>query len=169
MNFIQSLETYTNAQKWVGTNFIILGSLLLILATTVAFFINKSPLADGLKWGALCTGLLIIIGGFSYRNFSDKIQYNAKEIYGDNPTKFIQTEYNRMSKVNKGFIVYQMSFAAFVVASLIVILFVKSPFAKGISFAVAVLFIGVLIIEGFSQKSITTYNDELNVEFLKIP
>lgn len=167
MNLLQSLEAYTNAQKWVGTNFIILGIVLLILAAVFAFFVAKSPMATGLKWGALATGLLIIVGGFFYRSFCDKTQDEARAIYEKDKTEFVQYEHERMEKVDKGFLTYQITFAVFVLAAIIVILFVNSPVAKGISYAVAILFIGILLIEGFSHKSISTYTNELRQEVNK--
>ncbi len=167
MNLLQSLETYASAQKWVGVNFIILGSILLILAGVFAFFIAKSPMASGIKWGALACGILIIVGGFSYINFNEKTKQESTAIYEKNATDFVQYEHERMEKVDKGFIVYQITFAAFVLAALIVIVFVKSPVLKGVAFAVAILFLGQLIIEGFSHQSITEYTQELRQEVEK--
>ncbi len=167
MNILQSLETYTSAQKWVGINFIILGSVLLILAGVFTFFVEKTPLASGMKWGALAAGILITVGGISYGNFNKKIQRDGEALFEKDKTEFIQYEYERMEKVDKGFLTYQMVFVAFVVAALIVILFVKAPVLKGVAFAVAILFIGQLIIEGFSHPSITKYTNELREEVKK--
>ena len=72
-----------------------------------------------------------------------------------------------MEKVDKGFLTYQIVFAVFVLAALIVIVFIKSPLAKGIAFAIAILFIGQLLIEGFSHKSIREYTDILRTEVNK--
>ncbi len=168
MNILQSLEAYTTAQKWVGYNFIILGMILLVLAGVFAFFVTKSPMAAGLKWGSLVTGLLIIIGGMVYGNFNTKVQKEGEALYKKNVTEFVQYEHDRMDKVDKSFLTYQLVFAAFVLASLIVILFVKAPALKGVAFAVAIFFLGLLIIEGFSHPSISKYTNELRQEIQKI-
>ena len=164
MNILQSLEAYTSAQKWVGINFIILGSVLLILAGVFAFFVAKTPLAAGMKWGALTAGFFIIVGGISYGNFNKKILREGQALFEKDRTEFVQYEHERMEKVDKGFLTYQFVFASFVVAALIVILFVKAPILKGVAFAVAILFVGQLIIEGFSHPSITKYTNELRQE-----
>jgi len=167
MNILQSLETYTYAQKWVGINSIILGSILLVLAGILAFFVAKSPMASGMKWGAFTTGLLIIVGGIGYLSFNNKIQNEGEALFQKSRTEFVQYEHERMEKVDKGFLAYQLVFAAFVLASLIVILFIKVPVLKGVAFAVAIFFVGVMIIESFSHKSISNYTNELRQEIHK--
>lgn len=161
MNILNSLEAYAHAQKWVGINFIILGSILLVLSGIFAFFVAKSPMAAGMKWGALAAGLFIIVGGISYLNFNKKTYNEGEALYQKNIAEFVQYEHERMEKVEKGFIIYQLVFAAFVLASLVMILFVKAPVLKGVACAVALLFIGQLIIEGFSHQSISKYTNEL--------
>ncbi|NME71054.1 hypothetical protein [Flammeovirga aprica] len=161
MNILESLEAYTSAQKWVGINFIILGILLLVTAGIITFFVTKTPLATGMKWGALVAGILIIIGGYGYGNFNNKILSEGKISYEKNSSEFVRAEHERMEKVNNGFLGYQLVFAAFLLASLAVILFVNLPYLKGIAFAVTILFAGLIIIEGFSHPSIETYTKEL--------
>ena len=73
MDILQALETYTLAQKTVATNFIYLGIGLVIYAIAVWVFAIGGQLSNGLKYGALVCGLLIMIGGFSCSNFSQKI------------------------------------------------------------------------------------------------
>ncbi|WP_421918396.1 hypothetical protein [Marinifilum sp.] len=167
MNILQSLEAYASAQKWVAINFMILGSILLILAGIFAFFVAKSPMASGMKWGSLAAGILIIAGGLSYLNFNEKTKQESTAIYQKDVAEFVQYEHERMEKVDKGFIWYQITFAAFVLAALIVIIFVKSPVLKGVAFSVAILFIGQLLIEGFSHKSIAEYTNVLRQEIKK--
>ncbi|ANQ51770.1 hypothetical protein MY04_4434 [Flammeovirga sp. MY04] len=164
MNILQSLEAYTSAQKWVGINFIILGSILVILAGIFTFFVLKTPMSTGMKWGALVSGILILVGGMSYYSFCNKTQLSSQAIYKRDVTEFLQFEYERMEKVDKDFLLYQLTFTAFIVAALIIILFINMPLLKGVSYAVAILFLGILIIEGFSHTSITKYTSELKKE-----
>ncbi len=167
MNILQSLEAYTSAQKWVGINFIILGSVLLILACVFAFFVAKSPMASGMKWGALAGGILIIAGGLSYYNFSHKTYNHSETIYQKDVTEFVKFEHERMEKVDQGFLSYQLTFAAFIIAALVIILLISAPVLKGVSFAIAILFVGIMLIEGFSHKSIRKYTNELRLEVQK--
>ncbi len=167
MNILQSLDSYTSAQKWVGTNFIILGAILIVLGLVFTFFVAKSPMATGMKWGTFVAGISIIVGGFGYRSFCDKTHDAAVSLSNENMMEFVKSEHERMEKVDKGFILYQVSFAAFVVAALVVILFVKAPLAKGVAFAIALWFMGLLVIEGFSHSSISTYTNTLRAEVSK--
>lgn len=167
MNILQSLETYTVAQKGVGTNFAILGVVLIIIALVFFIFASKTPLTVGIKWGALFAGLMIIAGGLSYYNFSNKTYSESEAIYQKDVTEFVQYEHERMEKVDKGFLTYQLTFALFVLVALVVIVFVKAPVLKGISFAVAILFIGMLLIEALSHSSIKKYTEELRIEVKK--
>lgn len=164
MDILQSLETYSSAQKWVGINVLILGSFLLVLAGILAFFVAKSPVAAGMKWGAFVAGLIIIVSGIAYLNFNKKIQNKGEALFQKSRTEFVQYEHERMEKVDNGFLTIQLIFAAFIIASLMVILFINAPVLKGIAFAVAMLFIGQLIIEGFSHASIVKYTNELRQE-----
>lgn len=168
MDILKSIETYTIAQKWVGTNFMILGAVLLVLSAMFALFVTKSPLATGVKWGGLIAGLFIFVGGFSYRNFSEKTQKQVIELHQKNQTECLNSEHKRMEKVDKGFLTYQITFASFLLLCIGVILFVGNPFFKGIAFAFALQVLGMMLIESFSHQSISNYTNELRSEINKV-
>ncbi len=167
MEIIQGLEAYTSAQKAVGASFIFLGVFLLLLAGLVWFFAPAGQLTNGLKMGFLISGLLIGMGGFSYLNFSADVLHNGSQLYEKGKTEFVKSENERMQKVEKGYPVYQMVFAIFITLALAVIFFVNRPFWSGISFAVIILFTGIMIVEAYSHKSIYCYAEELKVEIGK--
>ena len=167
MHLLQSIEDYTKAQRGVGLNFMILGLILIMMSIFVTLVVTKSPLATGLKWGTVVTGFLIIIGGFSYRIYSENMKNRAIEVYKESPVKFLNSEHKRMQTAVKAYNYYQLGFALFIVAALIVILFSGSQVAKGASFAVALLHIGVMIVEGFSHYSILKYAHILGQEILQ--
>lgn len=161
MEIIQALETYTLAQKTVATNFIYLGIGLIIFAMAVWVLAPSGQLSNGLKYGALVCGILIMIGGFSYSSFSQKILDNGIKAEKENHAQFVGEETIRMEKVEKGFPIYQMVFGAFIAIPLFLILFVNKPLLNGISFAVMILFLFQMIIEAYSHASIAEYANYL--------
>ncbi len=160
MTLLTHLETYIAAQKNVGTQFIIIGVLLPIVAAW-AHFSASSPLNSGLKTGALIGGLLILAGGFGYRYTETTLLKNQTTLFQKDQAEFRQVEAERMAKVKKDYPVYQMVFSAFIVVALLVILLVKDTYWHGVSFAVLILMVGVLIIEAYSQRSINMYYEYL--------
>ena len=158
MDIVQALETYTIAQKTVATNFIYLGIGLIIFAVAVWVLAPSGQLSNGLKYGALVCGILIMIGGFIYSNFSQKILDNGIKAEKENHVQFVEEETIRMEKVEKGFPIYQRVFGVFIAIPLLLILFVNKPMLNGISFAVMILFLFQMIIEAYSHTSIAEYS-----------
>ncbi len=157
MEIVQALTNYTLAQKTVATNFIYLGIGLIIFAIAIWIFAPSVQLTNGLKYGSLVCAILIIIGGFSYNNFSQKILDNGIKAEKKNHVQFVQDETIRMEKVEKGFPIYQMVFGALIAIPLILILFVNKPLLNGISFSIMILFLFQMIIEAYSHYSILEY------------
>ena len=157
MNILQALEAYTLAQKTVATNFIYLGIGLIIFSIAVWVFAPGGQLSNGLKYGALVCGILIMIGGLSYRNFSQKILENGIKAQNNNHVQFVDEETIRMEKVEKDFPVYQMVFGAFIAIPLLLIFFINKPLLNGISFSIMILFLFQMIIEAYSYTSIAEY------------
>jgi glucan phosphoethanolaminetransferase (alkaline phosphatase superfamily) len=157
MEILKSLESYTLAQKMVGTSFMIIGVILLLVAISLHIFTNQTTLSNGLKIGSLICGILILVGGFGYKNFSSKTQLKQIEVYKKSKKNFFEQEQVRMEKVEKDYPIYQIFFGAFIVFAVVIVLLTKRPFWHGIAFSVMILFTSVMIIEAFSHKSITDY------------
>ncbi len=162
MNILESFEAYIASQRAVGTNFLILGGILIVLAVIAHFTLSSSVMTIWLKSGLIVCGLLIAAGGWSYGNFNEKVSKEGHSQFEKDPAEFAQTEAVRMDKVVKQFPYYQITFAAFIILSLIVVLFVPSPAAKGIAFAVIALMAGCLLVEQVSHSSIVEYAQSLN-------
>jgi len=156
MDLLSQFEIYINAQKGVGSQFILLGAALLVIAIW-AHFSGGSVLANGIKTGALICGLLIIAGGFGYRSTEAGLLKKQSEVYEKSQVEFTKIETERMAKVNKDYTVYQIVFGAFIIVSLLIIFLLKNPYWHGIAFAVILLMIGVMIVEAFSHQSIKEY------------
>ncbi|MFK7948747.1 MAG: hypothetical protein AB8G11_14235 [Saprospiraceae bacterium] len=154
---IEVLELYTKAQKTVGSQFIIIGVCLLIIAGITWFGLPTTEFHNGLKVSSLTCGLLISIGGLVYFNFSQTTHDKIVKIHQESETKFIQTEQIRMTKVLKDYPIYQIVFATFIVIALLLIFVVNQPFWIGVACPIIGLFVGVLIVEYISKTSIDNY------------
>ncbi len=164
MSIIESFGAYIDSQRAVSTNFILLCGILIIIAIVVHFAFPSTSFALWFKRSLVVGGVLIALGGFSYGNFNKKVLESGHTLYENNPTEFAKTEEVRMEKVVKQFPYYQITFAIFVLISLIIILFIPSPIAKGIAFSTAVLFIGCMAVEQVSHSSILDYFEALSLK-----
>ncbi len=162
MNIIESFEAYIVSQRTVGINFLILGGVLIAIVIIAHFAFPSTTLAIWFKRSLIACGILIALGGWSYGNFNNKVSEKGKAHYSQNSTEFVQTELVRMEKVVKQFPYYQITFATLIVIALLVVLFVPSPQAKGLAFAVILLMAGCLIVEQISHSSIMEYAESLN-------
>lgn len=156
MEALQQLEIYITAQKNVAIQFIIIGVVLIVLAVLLYLF-GKETLSNGLKIGALICGCFILIGGIAYLNTENKLLKTQTELYQKSPTEFQQIETERMQKVTKDYLVYQIAFGSLIVLSLLVVWFVKNQYWHGIAFSVMLLFVAVMIVEAYSHSSIKAY------------
>lgn len=160
MELLAHFETYINAQKSVGNQFILIGGLLLIVAAW-SHFSDVSTLTSGLKAGSLICGLLILIGGFGYRSTETTLLKKQTELFHQNQIEFKQVETERMAKVKKDYPIYQIVFGGFIILSVLMIWFVKNTYWHGVAFAILILMVGVMIVEAFSQRSINQYYESL--------
>lgn len=155
---IEALENYTAAQKTVGTRFIFIGIILLIIAIVIWFGVEKTNFYDGLKTGSFICGIIILLGGAAYYNFSQTTHKKIVDIHSESKTEYLTTEKLRMTKVAKDYPIYQLVFSGFIVASLVIIFLLNQAFWSGVACAVILQFIGVLIVEYISKTSIDSYN-----------
>ena len=153
---LEHLETYIQAQKTVASLFMLIGGLLFLLAIA-AHFAGKTDLLNGLKYGAIVCGLLILLGGLGYRATESKLLEKQTSLYQQSEQRFQQEEYQRMENVVKSYPTYQWTFAALILISLLVILFTTKPFWHGVAFAVMLLHAAVLLVEAVSHRSIMAY------------
>ncbi len=162
MEIIQEFQAYIASQKAVGTQFILIGIGLLVIAI-LFHFSGSSQLSSGLKIGAAICGLLIISGGVGYRTTETKLLRSQTALYQKNQSEFKKVETERMQKVVKDYPIYQIIFGSFIILSLLIVWVVKKPFWHGVAFSVMILFIAVIIVEGYSHKSIKSYFEYLTM------
>ncbi len=157
MSFLESLTLYTASQKMVAYGFISIG-IVLLLASLGIFILSPTNAAlwQGFKIGALVFGLMILLGGIGYLNFSGKVHNQIESEYQSNPATTLVAENERMNKVVSDYTIYQIAFSSIVFISLITILFAK-PFWTGFAFPAAFLFVSVLLVEAHSKYSIDNH------------
>ena len=168
MDLLQSLKKYTKEQKITGTNFIVAGIVMLFFTAVVIIVSDKSVLVNGFKWGGFPAGIIMIPIGLLYRWYSDDVQRKATAIYSKNRNEFIKKEYKRMQKVGKDLLGFQIAFLLVIILSIAVSFFVESKITKGVLYAVAMMFTGMLIVENMSRISIKIYTEILKQEITKI-
>ncbi|HAD07943.1 MAG TPA: hypothetical protein DCF62_00540 [Porticoccaceae bacterium] len=161
MEIIESLDAYIASQKTVAIQFLILGVCFLVIAGVLWQLDSGAKLLQGLKAGCLVWSLLILAGGGAYYNFCNQLHAQQIQAYEADPTQFLAAEHQRVAKVVTDFPIYQMAFAACIVASLVVILFVSKAFFSGIAFATLLLFSVLMLIEAYSKTSIDAHFAQL--------
>ncbi len=164
MTLIDFFSSYTSAQKDVAWGFIACG---LGLLGTFSFLALQSalngPLWQGVRVGALISGLMILLGGIAYLRFCDSSYLQISSVYQDAPQSALHDEMGRMAKVVADYRIYQLCFAFVVLVALVAALF-ASKFWAGIAYPFAFQFLALLLIEAHSHASIVEYASYLENE-----
>lgn len=158
---IEPFEVYINAQKTIANYMLAFGLIMLLLAVLIHFSASNT-LFFGFKTGLLLFGLFSSIGGYAYKITEEKLLNDQRLLYQENPTEFHQKEKERMAKVVKNFPFIQMVFVTLILISLVINLLVDKALVNGILFSLVIFFVGNLIIESVSKKSIDTYFEKLS-------
>lgn len=161
MNPYNSLQNYLTSQKTIATYFILFGVLLLISAGTFYFLEIQISFYRGLFMGCLFAGILLISIGFLYKNFSIKTFNSAEKKYNVDKAVFLKNETERMRKLLINFSTFQMICMIIIILAIGVILSFQIPFVTGVSLAISILFVGIMVIEAISKSSIDHYYEEL--------
>ncbi len=161
MNPFNSFQNYIAAQKTIGFYFSFLGIFLVVIAAVSNFYNPENSLYNGLFIGGLTTGLLIMLGGFFYRNFNGKLFISVESHYKKDKAIFLNNETSRMEKVINDFSSLQFIFTVIIILAIGVIISFKNPYISGISLAISLLFSGIMIIEAISKSFIDHYYEEL--------
>ena len=162
MNHLTSLENYTASQKIVGLRFIYLGVGLFVLGGIAYFISLDETLTDGIVVSSIVGGLLILVGGIGYFNFSKKTHQTQAALYQKDRQAFVKVEQARMAQVVKDYPKYQVFFATFIVVGLVVVLLVPSTFWKGAAIPIIILFGVVMVIEMVSHKAILIHYENVS-------
>lgn len=161
MNPYNSLQNYFSSQKTIATYFILFGVLLLFSAGIFHFLDIQISFYRGLFLGCLLAGILLISMGFLYKNFSIKNFNSAEQKYNADKAVFLKNETERMRKLLINFSTFQMICMIIIILAIGVIISFQIPFLTGVSLAISILFVGIMIIEAISKSSIDHYYEEL--------
>lgn len=151
------LNIYIHSQKRISSLFIVQG-VVFLLAALAFYFLGTSSLSRGFMIGMLVCGTLIFLGGITYRISQHNIlTKNLKQIHTEVLNVKLSEE-KRMKKVMQQYPLYQLIFGIMLFSGALTAFLFTNPFWKGIGFSVMLLYIIIMIIEGFSLKSITKYH-----------
>ncbi|WP_338760517.1 hypothetical protein WAF17_13760 [Bernardetia sp. ABR2-2B] len=161
MEILKHFETYIDAQKATGMQFVIFGILLLV-AAIVLHFSQLNPITLGLRNGFFVISILLIASGVGFTLNQNKLLKTKIETYQTNKKEFEQQEIDRMQQVNKSVpkIIITLSIVLILLV-LALIFFIHPPFWKGVSFSVAIYLLGLLILESISFLSVKNYLESL--------
>jgi hypothetical protein len=140
---------------------LILGIFLLVIAAVSKLYSSEDAFYRGLFSGSLTTGFLIMLGGFFYRNFNDKLFISVESNYKKDKAIFLNNETNRMEKVLDDFSSFQIIFTIIIILAIGVVISFKIPYISGICLAISILLIVIMLIEAISKSSIDNYYEEL--------
>lgn len=161
MDLLKSLNQYIDSQKAVSLYIIIFGFLLLCLSAGAFFFAKDNKLIDGLFWGSLFSGVLVMLSGILYGKKNGNIINENETIYLKNKPLFLKNESLRMHNVLRHHSTYQTIFTIIIILVIGVILSFKNAFIAGICVAVSIQFIGMMVITALSKPSISGYHQQL--------
>jgi len=161
MNPYTSLQNYIISKKTISSYYIFLGIFLLLISAICRFYNYNDSLFQGLFFGSLTFGILIILIGITYRNFNTKIFLSVENDYLNDRAIFLNKETLRMEKVLDNFSSFQTIFTIIIILAIGVIISFKIPYISGVCIIISLLFSGILIIEAISKSSIDQYYQEL--------
>lgn len=161
MDLFKSLKQYINSQKVVSFYFLILGFLLLCLSAGAFFFAKDDKLINGLFWGCLFSGILVMLSGLLYGKKNVNIIKDNEAIYKNNKPLFLKNESLRMHKVLRHHSNYQTIFLVIIILVIGIILTFNNALLAGICAAISIQLIGTMFIGSISKPSIIGYYQEL--------
>ncbi len=161
MNPFNSLKNYVNNQKTIGFWYMVLGIFLLVIAAISNYYSSENAFYYGLFIGCLTTGFLMILRGFLYRNFNDKLFISVESDYKKDRAIYLRNETERMEKVLDHFSSFQIIFMGIIILAIGVIISFKIPFISGVCLAICIVICGMMLIETISKSYIDHYYEEL--------
>ncbi len=149
------IEKYFNAEKQASLLFLIIGSVAIITAIVLFFFL-KTNFYKGAAIPLLVLGLLVGVVGYTVYKRSDSDRQRNVYAYDMNPTQLKEKELPRMKKVEKNFIVYRYTeILLLLIGAALYIYFikdVKNDFWKGFGLALAVMALLALVADYVAEK-----------------
>lgn len=156
MDLFQSFENAMKAEKNVGTGFMILGVLLLIIGA-FTFSITADKVISGVKWSSLIIGVLILFAGFSYRFQTKKNIQQLSKTYQTNKVTFVNTETERANKLIKGYSQYRIVWVGLILISAGLIWFCNDNLFGGIGYTLLLFTSLTVLIEAYSEIQTKIY------------
>lgn len=156
MDLFQSFENAMKAEKNVGTGFMILGVLLLIIGA-FTFSLTADKVISGVKWSSLTIGTLILFAGFAYRVQTDKHNQQLSKTYQTDKVTFVKTETERANKLIKGYSQYRILWVGLILISAGLIWFCHNNLFGGIGYTLLIFTSLTILIEAYSEIQTKKY------------
>ncbi|WNB17612.1 hypothetical protein [Marivirga arenosa] len=158
---MKQFEIYIAAQRATGMQITIFGIALLLVAVLLHFS-QLNPITQGLRNSFLVISILLLVSGIGFIVNQKSLLKSKTETYQADPSEFKKQEVERMEGVNKSVpkIILGLSIILIIIL-LALILLIKQPLWRGVSYGISIYFLGLLIVESISYLSVKTYLNAL--------
>ena len=166
MKFLENMLPYFQGEKLEALIFILPLGLACMIFGGWLLSEGQQGFAKGIALPCLVLGFLLTVVG-STVGFRTPSQVSSLQVaYQAAPEATLQTEKERMAKVNRAWPYYLCIWIAFGVIGLALRLFAKSEFLNGVAVAL-VFFAGVgLLIDGFADRRAQVYTQAIQEALL---
>ena len=158
---------YFTGEKQESLLFLIIGIVAVLLALLFWFFIKSNPsFFKGAAIPILAIGLIQMVVGYSVYSRTDKQRTEIAYNTGMEPVSYVKhTEFPRMKKVMKNFIIYRWVEIAFIITGLVLIFLFRlnadKTFWYGFGVALAIQAVIMLGADYFAEQRGKVYTEEL--------
>lgn len=159
---IEQMQQYYQDEKAGAFIAFIAAAILLIAGGVIWFKFNDNPLSKGIAVGFIAIAILLEIGGIVTTNYNNQKLADLQEIKIEDPNSLRQSELERMEKVMNGtFRNAFIAFAVLMILALVIIIFTKNYFWKGIGISFMILVALLIISDSFSMKRNKEYQEAI--------
>ena len=158
---------YFTGEKQESLLFLIIGIVAVLLALLFWFFIKSNPsFFKGAAIPILAIGLIQMVVGYSVYSRTDKQRTEIAYNTGMEPVSYVKhTEFPRMKKVMKNFIIYRWVEIAFIITGLVLIFLFRlnadKTFWYGFGVTLAIQAVIMLGADYFAEQRGKVYTEEL--------
>ncbi len=152
---------YFRGEKTEST-IVLVASILFVAISIYFIFVMNQSFTKGLGTVLVITGLIggIAGGGIVYRTDSQVVQ--LKELYEQQRSSLVEVEGQRIQTVVDNFKYYKFAYYLAIAASLVLSLFLKGPYWKGVSVGLLIFAAMGLTIDFFAEERAHFYLKSVN-------
>ncbi|GAA4829583.1 hypothetical protein [Algivirga pacifica] len=155
------LDKHIKAQKKLAEGCYWMAGLLLFLAIGARFFGPDTLVAEGFYKTAGILTFIMLLRGFHYRYICNVRHKRAVDSIASNDPQLLKEEYRRIERRVKAFVLYQIIVGMLIVLGIVLTLVPGFPILRGASYAMILMFIGVIVVRGVIHPPTRYYLKEL--------